>query len=69
MIADTLGRQTAKRMIQRLDPHHREFLVLINRRLGRDHVPARRGRGVVELEDKLRLDDRLVLLAHDSAQA
>ncbi len=33
MITDTLGRQTAKCMIQRLDPHHRELVG--NRALGR----------------------------------
>ena len=64
MKADALLRQTAQRMVQCFDPHHREFLVVFDRGLGIDHVPARRGRRIVELQDEPGIEDRLVLLAH-----
>ncbi len=64
MKADPLGRQAAQRVVERLDPHHDELLVVGEVRLGGDHVPAGRGRRVVELEDEARVDDRLVFLAH-----
>ena len=64
MIADALLRQTAQRVIERLDPDHREFLVVVDIGLGVDHVPAGRGRRIVELEDKPGIEDGLVFLAH-----
>ena len=64
MKPDPLLWQAAQRMIERFDPDHRELLVVFDTGLGIDHVPARRGRRIVELQDKSRIEDGLVLLAH-----
>ena len=64
MEADAVLRQAAERVVERLDPDHRELLVLLDRRLGIDHVPVRGDGRIVELQDQPGIEDRLVLLAH-----
>ena len=64
MKADALLRQTAQRMVQCLDPHHREFLVVFDRGLGVDLIPILGDCRIVELQDEPGIEDRLVLLAH-----
>ena len=61
---DAVLRQAPDRVVERLDPDHRELPVVLHRRLGIDHVPVLGDRRIVELQDKPRLDDRLVFLAH-----
>src|SRR5215472_11235178 len=64
MEADAVLREAAQRMVQRLDPDHDELPVVFDRRLGIYHVPARRGRRIVELEDEPGIEDCPVFLAH-----
>ena len=65
MVADAVWRQVTQRVVQRVDPHNREFLVRFEAGLWCDHVPAGCGRRIIKLQDQPGLDDRLVLLAHD----
>ena len=64
MEADAVLRQAADRVVERLDPDHRELLVLFDRRLRIDHVPVLGDCRIIELEDEAGVEDRLVLLAH-----
>src|SRR5207248_7934399 len=64
MEADAVLRQAADRVVERLDPDHRELLVLLDRRLRIDHVPVLGDRRIVELQGEAGIEDRLVLLAH-----
>jgi hypothetical protein len=50
MKADALLRQAPDRVIQRLDPDHRELLVVFDRGLGIDLVPILGDRRIVELQ-------------------
>ena len=54
-------------VIERFDPHHGEFFVILDRRLGIDHVPILGDRRIVELQDQSGIDDGLVFLAHGLA--
>ena len=64
MKADAVLRQAPDGVVERFDPHHREFLVILDRRLGIDHVPVLGDRGIVELQDQPGIDDGLVFFAH-----
>ena len=62
VIADAIFRQSGKRVVQRLDAHFGEFLVFRDRRLRVRHVPIVRQAGIVELQHKAGIEDRLVFL-------
>ena len=64
MQADPPLRKTSDRVVERLDPDHREFLVVLDRGLGIDRVPVLGDRRIVELQHEPGIEDRLVLLAH-----
>ena len=49
------------------DPHHREFLVILDRRFRVHHVPVLGNRRIVKLQDQSGIDDGLVFLAHGLA--
>ena len=68
VITDAILRQTAQRVIERLDPHRGEFLVFLDAGLRIGHVPGVRQAGIVELQHEARLDDGLVFLAHRLAE-
>jgi len=63
MKTDSVLGQAAQRVVERLDPDHREFLVGRDARLGVHHVPIVGDCRIVELQDKAGIKDRLVFLA------
>src|SRR5437660_12210615 len=64
MEADPLWRQTADRMVERVDPGSHQFPVIFNGWLRVDLVPALGEAGVIQLQDDSGINDGLVLLAH-----
>ena len=63
MEADAVLRQAAQRVIEGLDPDHREFLVRFDTRLGVHHVPIVGDRRIVELQDEAGIENSLVFFA------
>ncbi len=61
---DAVPGQTGDRVVERLDPGHREPLVLLDAGGGIDLVPVLRDARVVKLEYQPGVHDRPVLLAH-----